>query len=514
MKPNNMRRRNIMKRFTLIALAVFFIAALGASSAFAETYQVTAGYGVRVIEQGSCEQVGSITLEGQTPADLFFDGTTITVELLAGATICRNVGASYDFGGPGVIPTAISTWDPTTTAPDTAQEYYIEAEEGDDYFIIVITDDSVAADRIIVGHELESYLCFDLRNTPYNPDDPNLQLVQVSYRDSDENTYSGDSYVATVKEQTITFGICETGKGADVETRYFEYCPSDPSQGPAPPQCDYDFWSSACLFQFTDEAVGELDGTYQITIGKTAGAKDGIGFRNVYIYYDGWGYVPVYNEVRLNADGVELDPADYGGPGEPPIEAMYTATSQITVDTDLQGPGTYYVSADGYAHVGPGDCDFEDGDWVVDISGSRIPCGGSFSDTDRTILHTYEYSCDPAPEPYCMIFPFAAGSWMNGLVLDNPNSSDQTMTAYITEADGDMYIAEGTVPANGMAVDLVENIFTVTVPDDDDAAAFDEDYWLMIMSDDGIWFGYMFIFDGTMANGYLPVCCYPECYDD
>ena len=100
---------------------------------------------------------------------------------------------------------------------------------------------------------------------------------------------------------------------------------------------------------------------------------------------------------------------------------------------------------------------------------------------------------------------------MNGLVLDNPNSHAQVFTAYVHEADGDMYQAQATIPAYSMAVDLVENIFTVTVPDATDSAPFDEDYWLQIMSDDDPFFGYMFIFDGTMANGYTPICCTPEC---
>lgn len=503
-----------MKRFTLITLAVLFIAALGAGSAFAETYQVTAGYGVRVIEQGSCEQVGSITLEGQTPSDLFVNGTTITVELLGGATICRNVGASYTFGGPGVIPTAINTWDPAVSAPvlGAGEEYYIEAVTGDDYFIIEIVATSVIGDRVIVGHELESYLCFNLQGTIYNASDPNLQLVQVSYRDSDENTYSGDSYVATVKPQTISFGICATGKYADVYTREICYIP-----GTQAPECGYDFWSSACLFRFTDNSVGELDGTYEITVGKTAGAKAGIGFSDIFIQYAGtgaWIYPNPLTTVRRNSAGVVLDPANYGGFGEPPIEALYAETSQITVQVNLLGPGTYYVYGQGYAYAGPGDCPFEPGDWIVDISGRKIPCGHSFSDLDRVILHTTECNYGQYPEPYCMTFPFGAGSWMNGLVLDNPNSHDQVFTALIHEADGDMYTAQATIAAMSMAVDLVENIFTITIPDATDSAPFDEDYWLQITSDDDPFFGYMFIFDGTMANGYRPICCTPSCYID
>jgi len=183
---SDLARRDMMKLFTLILLTLFFVAALGASSVFANTYWVTAGYGVRVVEQGYCEQVGPITLEGYTMIDMFFTGTTITVELLGGATICRNVGASYSFGGPGVIPTAINTWDPSFAAPvlGAGEEYYIEAVTGDDYFIIEIVATSVPADRVIVGHEIESSLCFNLHGTIYNPNNPALQLVQVAYRDS------------------------------------------------------------------------------------------------------------------------------------------------------------------------------------------------------------------------------------------------------------------------------------------------------------------------------------------
>jgi hypothetical protein len=321
--------------------------------------------------------------------------------------------------------------------------------------------------------------------------------------------------VATVKASTIQFDLCTSGKFAKVETRYLEYCPPPAGQGPTPAQCDYDFWSSACLFRFTDEAVGELDGTYEITIGKTAGAKAGIGFRNVVIEPDSGPTIYPYNIVRRNSANTILDPADYGGVGEPPMEALYAETSEITFNVDLTGPGTYYVTADGYAYVGPGDCPFESGPWVVDISGARIPCGGSFSDEDRTILNTVEVSCDPEEYPYCLLFPFGAGTWMNGLVLDNPNSYAQTYTATINEADGDVYEAEATLAAGSMAVDLAENIFaTITDPADGDDAPFDEDYWLMIESNNGAFFGYMFIFDGTMANGYLPVCCYPQCSID
>ncbi|MBN1831465.1 MAG: hypothetical protein JW896_05075 [Deltaproteobacteria bacterium] len=499
-----------MKRFTLIALAVLFIAALGAGSAFADTYQVTAGYGVRVIEQGSCEQVGSITIEGQTSTDEFLDGTIITVELLGGARICRNVGAAYYFGGPGVIPTAQTTWNPATTSPDEGYDYYIEAVTGDDYFIIGITEDSDPGDRIVVGHEFDSFLCFNLQGTIYNPSDPNLQLVQVSYRDSLENTYSGDSYVATVKPQTISFGICATGKYADVSSQ--EFCWIPPAVQGQTAQCGYDPWDSACLFRFTDNSVGELDGTYEITVGKTAGAKAGIGFQTINIYYSTGGYyVPVVVTERRNAAGVVLNPADYGGFAQPPIEALYAETSQITVEADLAGPGTYFVGGQGYAHQGPGLCLFEPGDWYVDVYGRKIPCGHSFSNLNRLILHTTECHYGAYPQPYCLLFPFGAGSWMNGLVLDNPNSHDQVFTAYINEADGDLYVAQATLAAGTMAVDLVENIFTITSPDSTDSAPFDEDYWLQIYSDDDAFFGYMFIFDGTMANGYTPICCTPEC---
>jgi hypothetical protein len=56
-KPKE-NRRNIMKRFTMIALAVLFMAAVGATQAFAQAYVVTNNFGVRVIEQGSCERIG------------------------------------------------------------------------------------------------------------------------------------------------------------------------------------------------------------------------------------------------------------------------------------------------------------------------------------------------------------------------------------------------------------------------------------------------------------------------
>jgi hypothetical protein len=77
-----------MKRMLIIALAACFMLAMGTSLAFADSYDVTADYGKRVTEQGTCEEVGAITITPEVGGDSFYANQVVTMELLGGLEIC------------------------------------------------------------------------------------------------------------------------------------------------------------------------------------------------------------------------------------------------------------------------------------------------------------------------------------------------------------------------------------------------------------------------------------------
>jgi len=485
-----------MKRFTLIALAAILIVAMGAGAALAASYNVTANFGIRVTEQGSSERVGAITLQGATDTDLFDAGPpqqAIVGELLGGATISRTFAAAYNYGGVWVeswTPAVDNRYGGATPAvpPALPADYYVVAIAGQDFFSIQINNDSLLGETVVLGHDDPSALCFNIAGTQYTASDPNRQLVLVSYADNLFNTYSGDIYVATVKPRSIAFDLCAKALPWDIITV------SGLGQGE---DCGIGF-GSECIFRFTDNSTGSLLGPYQFVIGKTAGAKAGVGFADIYIEkYDGtnWvninGLLPATVTNRRNRSGV----ADLT------LEGF--ETSQITVTSTLTGPGSYRLIADyEYDTCVP----ITPGIWTIDIFANLIPCGQSFSAIDWDAIEFF----DPAGTPMGAVFPYAAassdGAWFNGLVFTNPLATPVVIDVVIVEADGDMYEGTVTVPGNGMVLGTVADVVTPVLAEGSTDAAFgDESYAIYASSDSGSFFGFLFIGNGTMAQGYLPI---------
>lgn len=208
-----------MKRCFILCVAVMVIGAFSVTQAVAQsnsnTFDVTAKYGIRVLERGVCEQVGAITItpKGGTAGPDQFRVGIITVELLAGATICNTVEDYYLWNGE------------ESAHNDAAADYRLNAVKGSDFFTITILKNGQFDNEVRVGHETygntgnttQGILCFDLSKTPYNETDPNLQLVQVSYRDTLNSTFTGDTYVATVKKKNYRMEPCKGQKAGYIQ---------------------------------------------------------------------------------------------------------------------------------------------------------------------------------------------------------------------------------------------------------------------------------------------------------
>jgi hypothetical protein len=488
MKPKE-NRRNIMKRFTMIALAVLFMAAVGATQAFAQAYVVTNNFGVRVIEQGSCERIGSGTIAGKETGDIFTVGETITVELLGNATICKTSIASYNYNG-AFVSNNIGDGDYTVTSygPNPDAFKFV----GDDFFTITINAANADnTETVVFGHDDDGAICLDLRGTIYNPDDPAQQLVQVSYRSSEEATFSGDIYVATVKKKSVSVKSCEKLPPT------IELCYNATQFA----NCGNQSYGSICIFTFTDDAAGALDGLYNFTIGKTTGAKANIGFESLLIQkrsgsfpFYSWNSLTTTVLERRDSSGNEITSDDY--PDPPFHTGLFVDTSEIDVEADLTGSGTYRVMATIYYNS----CAAQPGDWLVDIYANEDPCGGSFSEEDFMIADVVLCSSYPMKH----IFPFAAAgpTWFNGLVLDNPHNVDIVLDVTATEEDGQVYHGSVTVPAGKMIVGIAETVINASTSSMD-AALGDESYFMEITGEN-YFYSFMFIGDGVMAQGYMP----------
>lgn len=518
-----MFRRKLMKRISFIAIAACLMTAFFAGQVFADAYDVTASFGVRVTEKGTSEKVGEITIQGQTDTDLFSATQIITVELLGKATISRSFAASYAYGGGNYIDLVTDEEDvadivPGTTPAVGAEDYRIVAVKGQDFFTIEVFVNSIAGEQIRVGHQelavvgppaipagQYSALCFNLEDTIYNADDPAQQLVQVSYADSESNTFSGDIYVATVKAATVVVDACSKTL-AQISLDYTESQDLDCGQGSE---------GHVCLFTFEDTATGALTGEYSFRVGKTDGAKAGIGIAALYVQKssDGgstWsslaGVADAYTDVTLSAwwnrSGDEIELADFET-DDYYSDAEYLAlnSSQVEGTVVLTGTGAnvvYRLLAD----VRYDTCVATVGNWVIDAFANRVPCGGSFSVTDWTAAAVVAEGGTTQKA----VFPYAAGlgaGWYNGISFYNPNSTALTISCAIKEADGDAYVATVDVPAGEMKVGLVGALLSPTTTGTD--AAFGDENYNITATADGLFYGFLFITNGTVAQGYLPI---------
>jgi hypothetical protein len=502
-----------MKRFLLIALCASLVLAFGTTQVMADAYNITTNFGVRVTEQGSSERVGSLTIAPQEiGVDTFTIATSaggvitlnqvITVELLGGATISRTFGADYAWDGGD----AIDSFDPTDALtipnPDSIANggndaaYRVYAVEGQDFFTIEIYDvaNSIAAgSTVVVGHDEPtapnafSALCYNLVGTIYTPTDPSRQLVQNSYRDNISSTFSGDINIATVKAKSVVIGLCAKAMPTDI------LIPDTLSQGE---DCGLGS-GSACIFTFEDNASGALDGAYEFTVGKTTGAKAGVGFNTLTVEkYDSvgdiWNVIPTATVERHNSAGTTIILADFTS-----AEELWAATSEIVVGATLTGPGLYRMQATYEFDT----CVATAGIWTIDIYANKTPCGGSFSELNWNAVEFYT----PSGIPTTALFPYAAASganWFNGLVLTNTTSISITVTCTMVESDGDTYTASIVIPAQNMAIGLVADLLSPTTTGTD--SAFGDEPYAIYATSDGGFDGLLFIGDGTMAQGYLP----------
>jgi RNA polymerase subunit RPABC4/transcription elongation factor Spt4 len=500
-----------MKRLLIVALATCFMLAMGTGLAFADSYNVTADFGKRVTEQGTCEETGAVTIQQATTSDAFVAGQVITMELLGGLTVCNSFYAVYGFNG--VYNAASSTAVPPV-AP-AADEYAVRGVSGQDYVTITVGTSVATTAPIMFGHDTYSRLCVSLAGTLYTASDPVYQLLQASYSDSLSNTFSGDQYIATVKSRTVAFSACTKSEGTAVSAYGYSswtvkdslpeiklcYTPGDPGQDQQTDDCGEVETSYQICIEVTDNAVGAFQSgsTYQFTIGKTTGAKACVGIASAQVYFGTSSLATAIDERRMADNTVITTPTT--------DLSDYVDTSQIKVSFTAQGAGAYYV----VLTMAYDTCCATPGAYTIDFAGQRVPCGGSFSFTDQTIANFV--SCGGPPPvtyvtQYNAVCPYGAetatSGWYNGVVVTNPNSTSIDIVFTIYEADGDMYTGSVTVPANGQVVGFDTDVLN-PVAGGTDATFGDESYAVYASSTDGMFYIFFLNFDGTQAQGYLSI---------
>jgi len=492
-----------MKKIFIITLAIFCVVAFGVGQAMAAGYDVTASFGVRVTEQGPSEQIGSITINPQEPvvSNPFAADQIITVELLGSATISATTVATYTFANPTPVGSGLATdadqddVDAYEAGDPLAQdEYRLIAVTGNDFFLIVVGPSfslpAVAQDAIIVGNVEASRICFDLSGTIYTASDPARQLVQVSYSDQLSNTYSGDTYVATVKPKSVIVENCDKTNGIELS-----FAEQDVD-------CGIGHSGAICL-EITDTATGAFPAaaTYLFTIGKQTGGKVGVGFGIPSLVDEDDDAVTLGTVTRYNRTGSEIELADYEDTTyATDDEQLWTDTAymefEMTFTAAASGPQTYTLVIPVYYDT----CTATAGSWLVDLTSAKIPCGASFVEEDINVAQFNTGTGVTA------IFPYAAasgGGWFNGLVFTNPNAASITIAFTITEADGDVYTGSTTIGANQMAVGFAAAVLNPTTTSGD--AAFGDESYTITATASSQFYGFIFIGNGTMAQGYLPI---------
>ncbi len=496
--------------------------------------------------------------------DRFTKDQVIRVELLGNVTLCKSFSATYIFTGDpqqvAVLDSLFKTDDYKNSANTIfyVPYYTVSGARGADYFTITINvppqlvaetsgytpSDAITAfpelrryfetspavgynwgNTVYVGqeeyndpayryytfstgdiydfHDDESPICLNLKDTLYEGTDPNRQLVQVSLRDQLSNTFSSDIYIATVKTPTIILDQC-TKNGTRINF-------------PLQDQCDEKgkdvMTATVCAIEFSDSATGSLTGPYTFSVSLIGNDLDGVGIARVsFLNPDGgtpnglWdidgdgtvedherGYTTVDSEtIKRYAKNGNVIASSYSDTRD-----LYVDTQKMEFQTDLTGPQTYQL----WITLAYDACQIEPGTLTVDVSAMAIPCGNSFSMGDVTLARFM------VPE-FTLIFPYAAasvGGWSNGLAINNPNDEAIEVTFVVTEADGAVYNGTLELAPTSMEVGLAESVMSPVLDDAsiDDEAFGDESYWILTKSSKPF-FGFIFIGDGTMAQGYIP----------
>jgi len=458
-----------MKKVFAMAVAVTLVSLVAVTGALAASFTVTTESGVRVSEKGVCEQIGSSTMDQATAADVWTAGTVITIELLAGATICTDV--DYDAG-----------------------DYIVTAVAGADFFTVEVVTDNYPGP--IVYGDVNSRICFDLSNTDYNS--TNNQTVEVTYRDTANNTYSGDFVVATVKPSAHAIDICTK------DQRENAFIPGGYNQKtgvPVIPLCVEQGQSqevggcgtsalSICIY-ITD-ASSQFNGSdYNFTL-KTD--KPGVGIS----YVQAWRNNPAAALQQLVV--TENERRDSNGSVVQGTECEDLAnTAEIDFDVAMQGSGGVIlqvgVAFNTLAGASPGSL-------LMDVAFNRIPCGDSASIQNLKVADLVV--CGGDETSASLLFPYApeiSGIWWCGFALTNLSDATVTVTLEAYEEDGDRYDGSVTIAPHGIYADQAQNLPLTT--ESEDAAFADERFWIKAYGTGPI-DGLMFFGNGYEGMGYIP----------
>jgi hypothetical protein len=493
-----------MKRMLIIALAACFMLAMGTSLAFADSYDVTADYGKRVTEQGTCEEVGAITITPEVGGDSFYANQVVTMELLGGLEICSGFYAVYDMVALPGLDTYNAAASAAFAAP-LADQFAVQGVFMADFVTITFGPSLTAAlalEPIVYGHDAPTQLCVDLSGTLYTASDPLYQTLKATYSSSPgSHTFSGDLEIATVKSRTVTFAVCSKTEGTAVAAagyEYMDYKDTVPQielcygsymvgQDQVITDCGEAIASEELCFRVTDTATGAFVAgqPYQFTVGKTIGAKACVGISYVEVWNGGFQVAQTAPADRWNAAGVL-------GPHLP------INTTQMRVYFNGAGAGTYYVVMGLVYNT----CCATPGPYMINFSGGQVPCGGSFGFLDQTVADFVE--CLSTIQ-FSRVIPYGAetatSGWMNGIVFTNPNNFDITIDCAIYEEDGDAYTGTVAVGPMGMVVGL-DTAVLMPVTTGADASFGDESY-AVYATGNGVFHVFMINFDLVQAQGYL-----------
>lgn len=460
-----------MKKTLSCALIILFttlVSLLAVTGALADSFDVTTESGVRVSEDGTCEQIGSSTMGPSAPGESWAAGTVITVELLRGATICNDVD-----------------WD--------AGDYIVTAVAGNDFFTIEVITDGYAGN--IVYGDANSRICFDLLGTGYNSTDN--QLVQVTYRDTLNNTYTGDFVVATVKPSAHEIDICTKLERNDAMipgsfdaktgVPIIKLCVGD-TQSQEEGGCGTS--GGVVCINISDNTNQFDSNTYAFTL---ATDKPGVGISDVQAWRDD----PNLGVTALATTIVER--RDSNGAAVTGAECEDGAdTAEIDFEVVMSGSGSVilqvYVAYDTQAGASPGSL-------LMDVAFNREPCGDSAG--VENLLVADMVVCGGSVSSAALLFPYspALNGWWAGFSVTNLSNSEVSVALECYEEDGDRYDGSLTIGPNGMYTVNAMNLPVTT--SSADAAWGDERFWIKAFGSGAI-DGLLFFGNNMEGMGYLP----------
>ena len=457
-----------------------------------EDYRVTIG-GTRVYT------VPYYTVEGESGKDYFNITINVPPQLTDASNLVGGINftPAYAFANYPELRRYLTGYD-FATYTNWGNTVYVGQEElTSNFWRYVVLSNNTTVDLWVD----DSPICLNLKDTLYEGGDPNRQLVQVSLRDQLSNTFSSDIYIATVKTPTMIVEPC-TKNGTRINFPLQDRCDERGKDV---------LTETVCVIEFSDSATDSLLGDYTFSISLIGNDIDGVGIASVSFLDPATHSIPANNLHDLNGDGTaEYNSSSvsltnrYNENGNvlsssafTDARDMWVATQKVSLQTTLVGPQTYQLMVT----LAYDACTIEAGTLTANVSAQAIPCGNSFSASDVAIARFM------VPE-FTLIFPYAAanvGGFANGLAINNPNDEPIDVNFVITEADGAVYNGTLELAPTSMEVGLAESVMAPVIDETsaDDEAFGDESYWILATSSRPF-FGFIFIGDGTMAQGYLP----------